>query len=100
MVKSISRRIIDVPEAILYGGGTVIAGVTTIVLATGTVGLAMTGVGIPLALVTAFMTLGTASATTYCGSKTIHKSRVACGSSKHCHSGRHALTVLTYGEIH
>lgn len=97
MGKGVGHRFLDAPEAVGYGILTVAGGSVSLALATATVALAMTGVGLPIAFITGVMTLGCASATTYTGSKTIHKISHVAGGHGHCHSLSHAGAVLTMG---
>lgn len=87
-------RAVDVPEAIVYGATTVVAGSATVGLGVASV---LLFVAIPISfgtsviplLVTVPLMFGSYATTTYAGSKTQHKIQVACGSEKHCHSLRH-----------
>lgn len=87
-------RVVDVPEAVVYGATTVVAGGATVAFGAASVVLL---VAIPISLGTSIIPLaitlplmfGSYATTTYSGSKTQHKIQVACGSEKHCHSLAH-----------
>lgn len=88
------HRFIDAGESILYGVGTVVCGGLTIGFATAALGIAITGVGIPIALIPGAIAWGSAGATVYSGSKTIHKLSHVFGGHGKCHSMDHALIVF------
>jgi len=97
MPKSKLHRVVDAPEALLYGVLTVAGAGVTLGFSVATVGVLCTGVGAPIALLTFPLALSAAAGTTYIGSKTGHKVMHVLGGEGKCHSLSHAQKVISLG---
>lgn len=95
MPKHPAHRFFDAVETPVYAAGTLVAGAATTAFATATLALAVTGIGLPVAVPFGLGTLALAAATTYAGSKTVHKASHVMGGDGDCHSLSHAKEVLT-----
>lgn len=101
--RSVGHRLFDAPQAALYGVGTLAAGSVT--TASG-VGLAACLVALPfsfgVSVIPGVLFLGIGylgvGATTYMGSKTIHKASHVAGGNNDCHSLSHTATAMSFGK--
>lgn len=100
--RSVGHRLFDAPQAVLYGAGTAVAGSVTTAGAVGTlaclIALPVGGVSVIPGILCLGITYAGAGATTYFGSKTIHKASHVAGGNKDCHSLSHAGAVMSFGK--
>jgi len=102
---SILHRLADGAEAGLYGTGAVVAGTVTAVAGTAAAAsvvsaVATLGVGLIATAPLAALTWAGAGATTYFGSKAIHKGRHAAGKDSTCHALHHTVGVMSFGKAY
>jgi hypothetical protein len=97
--KSTGHRLFDAATVPLYAAGTLATGGVTVAAGVGTVACAAAapftlGASIVPGAVCLGLTYVEAGATTYFGSKTIHKTSHVAGGTGHCHSLSHAAKVM------
>lgn len=96
--RSAGHRLFDAATVPLYAAGTLAAGGVTAAAAVGTaacvVAAPVGGVSLIPGVIFAGLTYVGAGATTYFGSKTIHKASHVAGGTSNCHSLSHAAKVM------